>query len=121
MQGDEVEGVADRRQRDEQQERTPTSVVIADPPPGILIDAIEQVLAGTKEADGGDGRAERFQVFGQESLPEVLAEREQEHRKGDGDDVALETERLLPDHAGSISLVSRREGSSDSPRLLTSS
>jgi len=28
------------------------------------------------------------------ALPEILAEREQEHRDGDGDDVALEPERI---------------------------
>ncbi len=35
---------------------------------------------------------EPLQVLRQEALPEVLAEREQEHCDGNGDDVALEPE-----------------------------
>ena len=46
------------------------------------------------EQGKGDKRSddERLQVLWQESLPEILAEREQEHCNGDGHNVALEPE-----------------------------
>ncbi len=46
------------------------------------------------EPDGGDGRAEYLQVLRQEAPPEILAEREQKHCDGDGNNVALESEGL---------------------------
>ena len=72
----------------------PSTVSIADPPAGILVDAVEKVLARPEEPDRGDRRAQGLEVFGHEALPEIFPEREQEDRSGDRDDVALEAERL---------------------------
>src|SRR3989442_10617958 len=89
-----VESIADHRERHEEEEGVTSTVSIADPSAGILVDAIEEVLARPEEADGGDRCAENLEVFWHEALPEVLAEREEEHRRGHGNDVALEAERI---------------------------
>lgn len=89
-----VEYIAHRGECDEDEERAPPSIAIAHPPTGVLIDAIEKVLACPKQADRSRRRAEHLEIFGQEALPEVFAQREQEHCERDGDDIALETERL---------------------------
>src|SRR5207249_10883471 len=89
-----VVSIVDRCQHDEHQKRAATTVSIAYPSARVLVDAVEEVLARPEEPDGGDGCAEHLQVLRQEALPEVLAEREQEHRDGHGDDIALEAERL---------------------------
>ena len=67
---------------------------VGKPAAGILVQRIEEIPCRAEETDGRDGRAERLQVFRQESLPQILAEREQEHRDGDRDNVPLEAERL---------------------------
>src|SRR6266480_2055366 len=85
-----VESVADRRECDEKQEGAAPAVAIADPPAWVLVDAVEEVFARPEEADRSDRRAEALEVLRQKALPEVLAEREQEDRRGDGDDVEFE-------------------------------
>src|SRR5437867_1363717 len=89
-------------ERDEEPERATPAVSIADPPPRVLVDAIEEVLARPEEPDGGDRRPEDLEVLGQKALPEVLAEGEQEHRHRDRDDVAFEPERGADARPGGI-------------------
>jgi hypothetical protein len=71
-----VEAVADRGQHDEEHERAATPVAIADPSAGVLIDAVEKVLARAEEANGRDRRAERLEILRDEPLPQIFAQRE---------------------------------------------
>src|SRR5262249_31542248 len=65
---------------------------ITDPAARVLVDAVQEVLARPEEPDGRDRGPQNLEVFRQEALPKVLAEREQEDRYGDRDDVGLEPE-----------------------------
>jgi hypothetical protein len=67
-------------------------VAIADPPAGVLVEAVEEILRGAEEPDRGGRGAQRLQVLREEPLPEVLAEREEARRGRDGQDVAVEAE-----------------------------
>jgi hypothetical protein len=59
-----------------------------------LVDAVQEVLARSEQADGGDGSAQHFEVLRHEAPPEVLAEGQQEDGDGDHDEIALDTEGL---------------------------
>jgi len=72
----------------------PASVAIGDPSAWVLVHAVQEILTRPEEPDGSDGRTERLEVLRHETFPEVLAEREQEHRHGDGHDIALQPERI---------------------------
>src|SRR6266571_5286320 len=68
------------------------TVSVRDPPSRILIRAIQEVLQGPVEPDREHRRAQRLEIFREETLPEVFPQAEQEHRGADRDDVALEPE-----------------------------
>jgi len=69
----------------------------------LLADAVNEVLACPEQPDGGDRRTQCLEVRWQEALPEILVEREEEHRHPNGDEPSAwarrdraEIRRLVP-------------------------
>ena len=89
-----VQGISDESQGNEQDERTTPAVAVTDPAPRVLVDTVQEILAGSEQADRRDRRAQRLEILRDEALPEVFPQREQERGSGDRDDIALEAERL---------------------------
>src|SRR6185503_20309012 len=60
------------------------------PTTGILVESVEEIFDRAEESDRRDGCAECLEIPGEKAAPEILAEREQEHRRRYGDDVAFQ-------------------------------
>ena len=63
-------------------------------PPGIGVDRAEKIPQRIEEPDDEDGRAERLEIFRQESHPQFLARTDREGGDEEDDEVALESEKL---------------------------
>jgi hypothetical protein len=81
-------------ERDEQRQRPSRAEPVSNPPAGILIETVQQVADGAVEADREHRRAQHVEIFREKALPELFAEPHQEHRAGDGDNVAPEPQEL---------------------------
>lgn len=88
--GDQLQGVSDCRDGYEQQESSPSTVEVGDPPAGVLIKSIQQVARSAVQPDRKHGCAECLEVLRHEALPELFAGAEEEHCTAHGDDVSFE-------------------------------
>ena len=66
--------------------------MIREPAAGILIDRIEEIFDGSKQANDGCTGAESFKVLGKKLLPKFLAQAKKKYSGGSNGYVSFETE-----------------------------
>jgi hypothetical protein len=90
----EVDQITDAGQAQKQKEGVASAKSIRNPASGILIDSIEEIFGGPEQADQRNARTQSFQILGQEFLPKLLTEAQQENSARRCCDIALKAEKV---------------------------